>query len=284
MSAATELRPSEPPTGQAPATATAGAAVRLHDSVLVTVERRALTWLAERMPRRVNSDHLTALGLLAMIGVGLSYWLASVTPLGLVLATALLAVNWFGDSLDGTLARARRQQRPRYGYYVDHVCDAIGIAALVGGLGLSGFMRPWVAASLLLAYYLLSLEVYLAAHSLGRFRLSFFKMGPTELRLLLATGNMVLLLNPTASVLGGALSLFDVGGVVAAVGLVATFLYSAIGNGRQLYRDEPLPPSPAGERRSGRGPRSPHDIASAQGSRVPGALTPAAHHTPSTFQ
>jgi phosphatidylglycerophosphate synthase len=157
------------------------------------------------------------------------------------LATALLLVNWFGDSLDGTLARVRRQQRPRYGYYVDHVCDAVGIAALVGGLALSGFMQPRIAVALLLAYYLLSLEVYLAAHSLGRFQMSFFRVGPTELRVLLAAGNLVLWLKPTASVLGGALSLFDVGGAIGAAGLAMTFVCSAVRNARHLYREEPLP-------------------------------------------
>jgi phosphatidylglycerophosphate synthase len=213
---------------------------RIQESVLAAAEKRTLIWLATRLPRRINSDHLTGLALAAMIGAGASYWLASVTPIGLVLATILLAVNWFGDSLDGTVARVRQHQRPRYGYYVDHVVDAVGAAALLGGLGLSGYMNPVVAVALLLTYYLLSLEVYLAAHSLGRFQMSFFKMGPTELRLLLAAGNITLLVHPTASIMGGAYSLFDVGGAIGAVGLVATFLHSAIRNTRQLYREEPL--------------------------------------------
>jgi phosphatidylglycerophosphate synthase len=215
--------------------------IRIQESVLAAAEKRALVWLAARVPRSINSDHLTALALTAMIGAGASYWLASVTPVGLMLATVLLAVNWFGDSLDGTVARVRQHQRPRYGYYVDHVVDAVGAAALLGGLALSGYMRPAIALVLLLAYYLLSLEVYLAAHSLGRFQMSFFRMGPTELRLLLAAGNIVLLVHPTASIMGGVYSLFDVGGAVGAVGLVVTFACSAIGNTRQLYREEPLP-------------------------------------------
>lgn len=221
----------------------AGMARRVNEGLLAEAERRVLVWLARRMPRRVHSDHLTALALAAMVGAGLSYWLASVTPWGLVLAIVMLAVNWFGDSLDGTLARVRHQQRPRYGYYVDHVADALGIAALVGGMALSGFMQPWIAAVLLLAYYLVSLEVYLAAHSVGRFHMSFFKVGPTELRVLLATGNAVLLVKPAASIMGGALSLFDVGGMAGAAGLLVTFVWSACRNARQLYREEPLPPA-----------------------------------------
>ena len=213
----------------------------MQESALSAAEKRTLIWLATRLPRAINSDHLTGLALAAMVGAGASYWLASVTPIGLVLATALLAINWFGDSLDGTVARVRQHQRPRYGYYVDHVVDAIGAAALLGGLALSGYMSPWVAGALLLSYYLLSLEVYLAAHSLGRFQMTFFRMGPTELRLLLAAGNITLLLHPTASIMNGAYGLFDVGGAIGAFGLVATFLYSAVRNTRQLYREEPLP-------------------------------------------
>jgi phosphatidylglycerophosphate synthase len=216
-------------------------ATRIQESVLTSIEKRTLIWLAHRMPRRVNSDHLTVLALVAMVGAGLSYWLASVTPVGLVLVVVLLAINWFGDSLDGTLARVRGHQRPRYGFYVDHVVDAIGTLCLFGGLALSGYMTPWVAGVLLLAYYLLCLEVYLATFSLGRFQMSFFKMGPTELRILLSIGNIVLLFHPMATLFGQTYKLFDVGGVVGAIGLTATFAYSAIRNTRALYLAEPMP-------------------------------------------
>jgi phosphatidylglycerophosphate synthase len=158
-----------------------------------------------------------------------------------VLAIVLLAVNWFGDSLDGTLARVRQQQRPRYGYYVDHVVDVIGVVFLFGGLALSGLMSLPIATVLLLAYFLVSLEVYLATHSLGNFQMSFFGVGPTELRILLALGNVVVLLRPEPTVLGTTFTLFDVGGLVGAVGLVGTFFYSAARNTRALYRAEPIP-------------------------------------------
>jgi phosphatidylglycerophosphate synthase len=217
---------------------TSAAPTRVQENVLAAAERRALIWLAHRMPASINSDHLTLLALAAMAGAGLSYWLASVTPLGLLLVVVCLALNWFGDSLDGTLARVRNRQRPRYGYYVDHVVDAVGAVFLFGGLALSGHMSPWVAAVLLLAYFLVCLEVYLAAHSVGRFQMSFLQMGPTELRLLLAAGNLTLFFNPTASAFGGAIGLFDLGGLVGAAGLFAAFLYSAVRNTRQLYREE----------------------------------------------
>lgn len=216
-------------------------AQRINDGLLASVERRVLTWLAARLPAHVNSDHLTALALVAMLGAGASYWWASRSPAGLVLATLCLAVNWFGDSLDGTVARLRKQERPRYGYYVDHVADAVGIAALVGGLAASGLMHPPIAAGLLLAYYLVSIEVYLAAHSLGRFRLSVFRVGPTELRLLLAMGNITLLANPDAGIMEGRWRLFDVGGAAGAAGLALAFLVSAAANARRLYGEEPMP-------------------------------------------
>lgn len=218
------------------------AEVRVQQSVLTTLEKRTLRWLAERMPAAVNSDHLTALAFVAMVGVGASYWLSSVTPLGFVLATVCLAVNWFGDSLDGTLARVRDQQRPRYGYYVDHVVDVVGILFLFGGLALSGSMHVGVAAGVVVAYYLLSLEVYLATHSLGRFQMSFFGVGPTELRLLLAAANVAFLVRDDAHVWGTTFTFMDVGGLIGAFGLVGTFVYSAVRNGLALYRAEPLPP------------------------------------------
>ncbi len=229
---------------QTPATANPGefkAATRIQDSVLNALEKRTLIWLAERMPRWVNSDHLTLLALVAMIGAGASYWLSSVTPVGLALVVVCLVVNWFGDSLDGTLARVRQHQRPRYGYYVDHVVDVFGVLALFGGLALSGHMSPPVAAALLIAYYLLSLEVYLATHSLGRFQMSFFKMGPTELRILLAIGNIVLFYQPMSTIAGQTFKLFDIGGVIGTAGLFVTFLYSAAKNTRTLYLAEPIP-------------------------------------------
>jgi phosphatidylglycerophosphate synthase len=216
-------------------------AARLQHSVLAALEKRTLIWLAHRMPASIHSDHLTILALAAMLGAGLSYWLARVTPAGLLLVIVFLAINWFGDSLDGTLARVRRCPRPRYGYYVDHIVDAVGAIFLFGGLALSGYMSPSVAAALLLAYFLLCLEVYLATHSLGEFRMSFFGVGPTELRILLAVGNITLLIHPMASIVGHTFRLFDVGGVVGAIGLAGTFIFSAVRNTRALYRAEPMP-------------------------------------------
>jgi len=216
-------------------------ATRVHTSLLAAIEKRALVWMAHRLPRWVNSDHLTLLALGAMVLAGASFWLGQFHPVGFVLVVALLAVNWFGDSLDGTLARVRNQQRPRYGYYVDHVVDAVGITALVGGIALSGAMTPLVAAGLLVAYLLVCVEVYLATHSLGTFTLSFFKIGPTELRILLAIGALQLAIDPTVTVLGRTWLLFDIGGGIAIAGLLVTLATSAARNTRALYRAESVP-------------------------------------------
>ena len=133
-------------------------ATRVHGSFLAAAEKRALVWMAERMPARVNSDHLTVLGFAAQIATGVCYALAVHDRRMLLAAIVCLAVNWFGDSLDGTLARVRQQQRPRYGFYVDHIIDSIGAVAMMGGLALSGYMHPVIAIGLLIAFLLLSIQ------------------------------------------------------------------------------------------------------------------------------
>ena len=216
-------------------------ATRLQGSLLTAIEKRTLRWLAERMPASVNSDDLTILALVAMVGVGLSYWLAAFDTIFLLLVNVFLAINWFGDSLDGTLARVRNTQRPRYGYYVDHIVDVIGTFFLFGGLALSGYMSPAVAALLLIAYFMVCLEVYLATVSLGTFKMDFMRIGPTELRILLAIGNIALLFHPMATVFGHTFKLFDVGGVIGTAGMFGVLIISTIRNTRTLYRAEPMP-------------------------------------------
>ena len=213
-------------------------ATRILDSILAPAERRALRWFAAHMPAWVNSDHLTILGILAMVGAGFAYWAASREPLALVIVCVCLALNWFGDSLDGTLARFRDQQRPRYGFYVDHVVDAVGALALLGGLALSGYMHPAIAIGLLLAYNLLAMESYLATYTMGEFRLTHFLFGPTELRLLLVIGNLYLLYKPMVHLLGRSFRLFDVGGAIGMAGMLLIFIITAIRNTAKLYHEE----------------------------------------------
>jgi phosphatidylglycerophosphate synthase len=215
--------------------------VRIHGSLLAGVEKRLLIHMAQRLPSWVNSDHLTAAGALAMVAAGVCYAAAPRWPGALLAVVVLLIVNWFGDSLDGTLARVRHHERPRYGFYVDHVLDAVGILFLIAGLVAGGFMRFVPGAVFLGAYYLLTIEIALAAHALGTFRISYWKFGPTELRILLAIGTLQLLRSPWSTLGDYRVLLFDIGAVIGAAALLLTFIVSALGNAMKLYRLEPLP-------------------------------------------
>ena len=214
--------------------------VRQHNSLLAAAEKRALIWMATRLPRWVNSDHLSALGLASMAGAGIAFVIASSDPVaGASLVVLCLLLNWFGDSLDGTLARVRDQQRPRYGYYVDHVIDLAGTAMLFAGLAASGYMSPAVAALVVAAYFLVSAETYLATHARGVFKMAFLGVGPTELRILLAAGALALINTPTVSPFGvGPLLLWDLGGVIGSIGLFGTFVVHSARNTRALYLEE----------------------------------------------
>jgi phosphatidylglycerophosphate synthase len=214
-------------------------AKRVQESLLAGIEKRCLIWMAERIPAPVNSDHLTLLAGVSMLAAGLCYWNGS--PAALLVAVGCLVLNWFGDSLDGTLARVRRHERPRYGFYVDHVLDVLCILFIFAGLVLGGHMSPAIGGGFLLAYYLLMIEIALATHAVGTFRISFWKFGPTELRILLAAGTLRLIQSPYVTLAGSKYLLFDIGGAVAIAGLLFTFIVSAVANTRMLYRAEPLP-------------------------------------------
>ena len=186
-------------------------------------EKRALLWLAPRTPGWVTSDHLTLLGLLATAACGALYALAGRHPWLLLLVNAGLALNWLGDSLDGTLARYRHVERPRFGFYVDHLVDAFGALFILGGLASSGLMSPLVAAALLSAYYLLAIETYLATYAVGRFKISWGPFGGTELRIVLALLNGLVFFQPGVAAGPSSWLVFDVLGVTATaiLGLLA---------------------------------------------------------------
>src|SRR5208283_4863840 len=211
-------------------------AARVHGSWLAAAEKRALIWMAECMPTWVNSDHLTLLGFGAQIATGICYALAARDRRMLLLGIVCLAVNWFGDSLDGTVARVRQQQRPRYGFYVDHMVDSIGAVAMMGGMALSGYMHPAIAIGLLVAFLLLSIQSYLATYALGEFHLSFWRFGPTELRVLLVVGNLALL--RWAWVIHGRYRLFDIGGTIGLAGMILMLIFFGLQNTVRLYREE----------------------------------------------
>lgn len=225
-------------------------AERSQRSILTVLEKRSLIWLAQRLPAWVNSDHLTLLGFLSLGGVGASYWYSRQSRSGLALVIVFLILNWFGDSLDGTLARVRNQQRPRYGFYVDHMLDACGSIFVFAGLALSGYMSERIAVGLLVVYLLLSIEAYLATYTVGIFRLSFAAFGPTELRLLLIAGNVALLFDKAKVTLaGGQYLLFDVGGAIGIGGMTVALAWSMARHAAHLYRVEPRPATAPGKSR-----------------------------------
>src|SRR5438309_6331554 len=215
--------------------------LRVQESWVAAAEKRALLWLAARTPDCINSDHLTALGLASQIGAGIGYALAAWNRYALLAVIACLALNWLGDSLDGTLARVRQRQRPRYGFYVDHMVDSFGALALMGGLALSGYMHPVIAIGLLIAFLMLSIQSYLATHALGEFRISFWRFGPTELRILLAIGNLAALWKLVVPVFGRLFRLFDIGGAIGVTGMGLMVVVFTMQNTIGLYREGRIP-------------------------------------------
>jgi archaetidylinositol phosphate synthase len=216
-------------------------AKREQTSILAPLERAALQSLARRMPAWVNSDHLSLLGLVAMFLAGVFYAASGRNPLMLHLVNLCIFLNWFGDSLDGTLARYRDRQRPRYGFYVDHIIDTFGTMFLILGLALSGYMSERVAAAVLIVFLMLAINSYLAAYALGIFKISHGKLGPTEIRLVLIVGNLFLVHSAHARILGHKFLLFDVGGIVSMIVMGSMLVFSSIKNTHTLYKLERLP-------------------------------------------
>jgi archaetidylinositol phosphate synthase len=215
-------------------------AVRLNRSLTAASEKRLLVWMAERMPAWVSSDGLTLLGFASQIAAGGCYAMARYDRRWLAMGVWFIILNWLGDSLDGTLARVRSQQRPRYGFYVDHMADAFGAVALMGGLGFSGLLHWPVAVAMLVGFLLLAGESYLATYTLGRFEMSQGIFGPTEIRLLLIAGNVALMRSPYATIAGHRMMLFDVGGVIASAGMLGMAMWVTARHTAELYRQEPL--------------------------------------------
>jgi archaetidylinositol phosphate synthase len=213
-------------------------AVREQKSFIAPLERICLNWLARRAPAWLMPDHLTLLGFAAMFFAGLSYALAPLWSPALLLVNLWLAVNWFGDSLDGTLARFRDKQRPRYGFYVDHIVDALGSLFLFCGMAASGYITPMIALLSLVAYLLLMADSFLATYTIGTFRISVFKFSPTELRLLLAVGNAYALSKPSITVFGAPYLFFDVACSIAIALMTIVLIASVTRNTITLYRAE----------------------------------------------
>ena len=209
--------------------------------LLAAPEQRLLHAVAARLPARVLPDHLTALGVVAALGIAAAYVLSNREPAWLLAATALLGVRWLGDSLDGTLARVRRIERPTYGYYLDHLVDAFATVAIGVGLGLSPHMLLATGMAIVVAYLLLSINTYLETSAFGVFTLGYGRIGPTEARLALVAINVALALGAGlgVTVAGLGVTVLDLVGLVAAGGMVAGLGVRAARNLRVLARKEP---------------------------------------------
>lgn len=229
--------------------------VRERAAITARLERRALEAMGRRMPAAIHSDHLTVLGVVAAVGVAAGYALSAFSPHWLWLASVMLALNWFGDSLDGTVARVRDAQRPRYGYYLDHAVDAFTTAAIGIGIGLSPFIALPIGLAIVILYLMMSINVYLESTVYHVFKMDYGPVGPTEARILLIIGNTLLIwattargipaarIEPTASLVATALI-----GVMALL-LIARFA----ANLRRLGREEPLPTTRTADDSAGEG-------------------------------
>jgi archaetidylinositol phosphate synthase len=209
--------------------------------LLARPESRVLEWIARRLPAWVMPDHLTALGIVAAIGIAAAYALSNRDPVWLWAASGLLVVHWLGDSLDGTLARVRRSERPRYGYYLDHLVDAVATTLIGLGLGLSPHMLLVTGLVIVIAYLVLSINTYLETHALGVFSLGYGRLGPTEARVGLIAVNTALAIGivPALSLAGVELGLLDLAGLGIAAAMVAGLAARAARNLRELARREP---------------------------------------------
>jgi phosphatidylglycerophosphate synthase len=205
------------------------------------LERRFLPWLAGKLPRWVLPDDLTAVGVLAAFGVCAAYQLSNEDSAWLWAASGLLVVQWLGDSLDGTLARVRKIQRPKYGFYLDHIVDAIATAAIGIGLGLSPFMLLSIGTLIVVAYLILSINVYLESMAFGRFRLGYGYLGPTEIRAVLILLNTALALDLGLdfNILELNMTVFDLIGLGIAGVMIVLLAGRAFGNLRELAKEEP---------------------------------------------
>ena len=233
--------------------------VRIQTSILNGVEKKILVWLAERQPKWITSDFLTAVGLLGAFLVGLGYALCWIDPNFLWLSSFGLFLNWYGDSLDGTLARVRNTQRPLYGFFIDHNVDGIAMTMICLGAGLGPYIHIGLALMVLAVYLLLCIYVYISAHLRGEFKLTYGNLGPTEFRVVLIILNLIFLyvtplrtFQASMNVFGNdfVFGAFDIIAAVVLVVLIVMHIASLIDDGKKYAKEDPLPAGkgPFGER------------------------------------
>jgi phosphatidylglycerophosphate synthase len=210
---------------------------RIQQNVLARSERRLLTWLCGKLPAWVMPDHLTSLALFGAVLIFAGYAAGGSDPRWLLVAIAGYFIHWFGDSLDGSLARFRDIERPRFGYFVDHSADALGTMMIVLGIGLSPYVRVDVALLALAGYYLLSIHAFLAARVVGELKLSYVAAGPTELRLILIAMTLAMLGVGEPQPVYGPFSAFDIAMGLAGLAMIAIFVVQTIIVARRILRE-----------------------------------------------
>lgn len=224
---------------------------RIQTSVLNGVEKKVLVWLAERQPRRMTSDILTGIGVVGAVVVALGYFLSNYRIEWLWLASLGFVINWYGDSLDGTLARVRKTQRPIYGFYLDHNIDGVTMAIMCVGAGLSDMLNLYIAMAVLAVYLLLSISVYINAHLKGEFKLTYAGMGPTEFRLIMIVVNTLFIfanslrewsVNFTVAGVSVTFGVFDFIGLAILLVLVLIYLNNFKHDAKEYAELDPVKP------------------------------------------
>lgn len=220
-------------------------ATRIQNSLTHPIEKKVLVWLAERQPAWVNSDLLTYTGTLGAFAFALGFILSKYSIHWLWLSSLGMVINWYGDSLDGTLARVRKCQRPIYGYYLDHTVDCINEGMMFFGIGLSGMLHLSLALTALILYLFMTINVSINAHLKGEFRLTYGKLGPTEFRLLVILFDTILILSPgiRAFVWYG-LSALDLFAIVVIVALSVIYIATIVSDARHYALIDPLHKEP----------------------------------------
>jgi phosphatidylglycerophosphate synthase len=218
-----------------------GAHQRTSQFLFSSFEKKVLPPLAVSLPKWIKPDHMTIIGIIAATGIAITYFLSKFNDQWLWLTNLLIILHWFGDSLDGTIARVRKAERPRYGFYLDHITDAYSTLVIGLGLGLSPYMTLSVGLALVIAYLLLSINVYLETHVFKTFSSSYGKLGPTEVRLMLIILNILALIHGVFEfkVLEIDITVFDIIGLIAAIGMFVLLLSRTFQNLKKLAADEP---------------------------------------------
>lgn len=223
-------------------------AERIQTSLINNAERKALIWLAERQPRWVSSDMLTFVGTFGALLTGLGFALTHYGIGWLWLSVAGLVINWYGDSLDGSLARVRNTQRPVYGYYLDHTVDCINEAFMFVGAGVSPLVKLDLALIAFILYLFMTINVSMNAHLRSEFRLTYAKLGPTEFRILVALGCLLLMAIPSLQTFSVSLAfcqhteiftLLDLLAITIIVLLAIIYICTIISDARKYSRIDP---------------------------------------------